>query len=190
MSDREPDQDLDSGPGSAGEPLIPRQSDSVEEFPMPPASNQTTISAHSRGISGGTLEQTQSLNSQASSTLYTTQSRSAPDIGPQVQFRALPLLAADLPHTKIQVSHSSIRPNDRGKEVLSFVIVVNPGNGKDSWQIEKLYSDVIALDQRVKGLSRSLARKMPMLPDSKLWRDHAPAKVDQRKVRTFQYICG
>ena len=57
--------------------------------------------------------------------------------------------------TRVQVSYSSIRPNDRGKEVPSFVIVVDPGSGKEPWKVEKLY---------------------------KLWRDHAPAKVDQRKA--------
>lgn len=181
-SDREPDQDKSSsGSGSAGEQAVARKS-SVD-FPMPPGSNLTTISAHSRGLSQGTLDLAPSVNSELSSTLYNASSRSVADSGPQPQFRALPLLSGDLPHTKVQVSHSSIRPNDRGKEVLSFVIVVEPGSGKESWRIEKLYSDVIALDQRVKGLSRTLAPKMPPLPDSKLWRDHAPAKVDQRKVQ-------
>lgn len=98
-------------------------------------------------------------------------------------FRALPLLASDLPHTTIQVSHSSIRPNDRGKDVLSFIIVVNPGNGKPTWKIEKLYSDVLTLDARVRAtLGKTLSKKLVNLPEGRLWRDHAPAKVDQRKV--------
>jgi RalA-binding protein 1 len=103
-------------------------------------------------------------------------------ISVQPQFRQLPLLVTDFPNTKVQVSHSSIRPNERGKEVLSFVIIVDPGSGKDEWKIEKFYSDFISLDQKIRSANRGLNKKIPSLPDSKLWRDHAPAKVDQRKV--------
>jgi RalA-binding protein 1 len=98
-------------------------------------------------------------------------------------FRALPLLATDLPQTRISVSHSSIRPNDRGKEVLSFIIVVDPGRGKETWNVEKLYSDVLGLDQRIRAsVGKGVGKKIASLPEGKLWRDHAPAKVDQRKV--------
>ena len=98
-------------------------------------------------------------------------------------FRALPLLSSDLPHTTIQVSHSFVRPNDRGKEVLSFVVYVNPGNGKEGWKVEKMYSDVLSLDQRVRNsVGKGIGKKIGSLPEGKLWKDHAPAKVDQRKV--------
>lgn len=108
---------------------------------------------------------------------------------PQAKFRALPLLASDLPNTQIHVSHSSIRANERGKEVLSFVISVDPGSGKDAWDIEKLYSDVLTLDSRVRSsLGRSMGKKMASLPEGRLWKDHAPAKVDQRKVRLFDMV--
>ena len=105
-------------------------------------------------------------------------------LDPQPKFRALPLLAHDLPRTQVVVSHSSIRANDRGKEVLSFVISVEPA-GKDSWRVEKMYSDVITLDSRVRAvLGKTLTKKLVSLPEGRLWKDHAPAKVDQRKVRT------
>lgn len=98
-------------------------------------------------------------------------------------FRALPLLSTDLPYTQIQVSHSSIRPNDRGKDVLSFIVLVDPGHGKDGWKVEKLYSDVLGLDQRIRAsVGKGVGKKIASLPEGKLWRDHAPAKVDQRKV--------
>jgi RalA-binding protein 1 len=150
---------------------------SADDFPMPPVGQPSHRDFHgdvtpSPGV--------QSHHQYANSYKYLDDVAQAP------LFRALPLLSSDLPQTKVQVSHSSIRPNDKGKEVLSFVIIVDPGIGKDSWKIEKLYSDVIALDQRVKSMSRSLAKKMPVLPESKLWRDHAPAKVDQRKVMHSQ----
>jgi RalA-binding protein 1 len=100
-----------------------------------------------------------------------------------VAFRALPLLSSDLPHTNITVSHSFVRPNDRGKEVLSFIVFVDPGSGKDGWKVEKMYSDVLGLDQRVRSsVGKGVGKKIANLPEGKLWKDHAPAKVDQRKV--------
>ena len=102
------------------------------------------------------------------------------------QYRALPLLSSDLPTTFIQVSQSLVRPNDRGKEVLSFVIIVHPdpvNPTKESWKVEKMYSDVVALDARVRGtVGKAIAKKIVSLPEGKLWKDHAPAKVDHRKV--------
>lgn len=76
-----------------------------------------------------------------------------------------------------------MRPNDRGKEVLSFVVYVDPGKGKDGWKVEKMYSDVLGLDQRVRSsVAKGVGKKIASLPEGKLWKDHAPAKVDQRKV--------
>nr|GAT55103.1 predicted protein [Mycena chlorophos] len=105
-------------------------------------------------------------------------------------FRALPLLSSDLPSTTVTVSHSFVRPNDRGKEVLSFVVHVDPGNNnKEGWKVEKLYSDVIALDQRVRNsVGKTIGKKMVTLPEGKLWKDHAPAKVDQRKAILETYL--
>lgn len=103
--------------------------------------------------------------------------------GPNPTFRALPLIADDLKTTRATVSHSSIRPNDRGKEVLSFEIEVDPGKGKEPWKVEKLYSDVLGLDHRLKAVvGKGVSKKIATLPEGKLWRDHAPAKSDQRKV--------
>jgi hypothetical protein len=98
-------------------------------------------------------------------------------------FRTLPLLPSDLPYTRVQVMHSTVWPNDRGKEVLSFVVLVDPGNNKESWKVEKLYSNVLGLDQQMRAVvSKSVVKKIRSLPEGKIWRDHAPAKADQRKV--------
>ncbi|KAF9457196.1 hypothetical protein BDZ94DRAFT_1292511 [Collybia nuda] len=104
-------------------------------------------------------------------------------------FRELPLLSSDLPYTTITVSHSFVRPNDRGKEVLSFVVFVNPGHGKEGWKVEKMYSDVLGLDQRVRSsVGKGVGKKIANLPEGKLWKDHAPAKVDQRKAVLENYL--
>ena len=108
---------------------------------------------------------------------------SLPANPPTMSFRALPLLSEDLPYTDVLVANSSIRPNERGKEVLSFTIAVDPGRSKDGWKVEKLYSDVLNLDGRIRAaVGRSASKKLAALPEGRLWRDHAPAKVDQRKV--------
>ncbi|KAG6855952.1 hypothetical protein H0H87_009118 [Tephrocybe sp. NHM501043] len=104
-------------------------------------------------------------------------------------FRALPLLPEDLPYTTIAVSHSFVRPNDRGKEVLSFIVYVDPGHGKEGWKVEKMYSDVLGLDQRIRiAAGKHLGKKIVSLPEGKLWKDHAPAKVDQRKAVLESYL--
>ena len=49
--------------------------------------------------------------------------------------------------------------------------------------MEKLYSDVLTLDSRVRAsIGKSMGKKLVSLPEGRLWKDHAPAKVDQRKV--------
>ncbi|KAF8633253.1 hypothetical protein AX15_001445 [Amanita polypyramis BW_CC] len=119
----------------------------------------------------------------------TDQSRQAMSPQMTTHFRALPLLSSDLPTTSINVSHSFVRPNDRGKEVLSFVVHVNPGNGKSGWKVEKMYSDVLSLDQRVRqSVGKGVGKKIANLPEGKLWKDHAPAKVDQRKAVLEHYL--
>ncbi|KAJ7623404.1 hypothetical protein FB45DRAFT_925555 [Roridomyces roridus] len=97
-------------------------------------------------------------------------------------FRALPLLQTDLSHTRVTVTQSF---------VLSFVVFVDPGSNKDGWKVEKMYSDVIALDQRVRNsVGKNVGKKMVSLPEGKLWKDHAPAKVDQRKAQLETYLQG
>ncbi|KAG1869493.1 hypothetical protein F4604DRAFT_1773563 [Suillus subluteus] len=109
--------------------------------------------------------------------------------GTSATFRALPLLADDLVTTRVAVSHSSVKPNDRGKEVLSFVVDVYPGHGKEPWKVEKLYSDVLTLDNRMRAsVGKGIGKKMAVLPEGRIWRDHAPAKSDQRKVALEVYL--
>ena len=139
-----------------------------------------THSAHPRSEEIISLPQ-QKIAHRQDSRLQQLQDQQQPEA---VAFRALPLLSSDLPHTNITVSHSFVRPNDRGKEVLSFIVFVDPGNGRDGWKVEKMYSDVLGLDQRVRNsVGKGVGKRIANLPEGKLWKDHAPAKVDQRKVR-------
>ena len=170
----------------------------ADDFPLPPgmanASNgdpnlgtPQSIPAiqRTRKVDGPDSPTTPTPNAYGSrsSVMSVYQSVIPEELDSQVQFRALPLLPHDLPYTRVTVTNSSIRPNDRGKDVLSFVVMVDPGNQKESYLIEKLYSDVLGLDQRIRSrYGKSIHKKIPHLPDGKLWRDHAPSRVDQRKV--------
>jgi len=54
-----------------------------------------------------------------------------------------------------------------------------------------MYSDVLNLDSRVRNaVGRTVGKKMGVLPEGKLWKDHAPAKVDQRKAVLEGYLQG
>ncbi|KZO92911.1 RhoGAP-domain-containing protein [Calocera viscosa TUFC12733] len=144
----------------------------------------------------------------------------------QQQPAAQPYLTpADLPLTQILITHSTIRANDRGKDVLSFHIAVSPppyatpssrdptpqqqqGSSSPSssvselglglgglpaqrapWAVEKLYSDILALDTKVRsGLGRTMQKKLGSFPEGKAFRDHAPVKSDQRKAALTAYV--
>jgi RalA-binding protein 1 len=117
------------------------------------------------------------------------------------------LTPSDLPFARVKVHGSNIKANDRGKEVLSFIFAVHPasdaplaGSGPtaesshsrlstEPWLIEKLYSDVLSLDATIRSrIGKTAGKKLPPLPDAKLFKDHAPAKVDQRKVRSLLFL--
>ncbi|KAJ3482868.1 hypothetical protein NLJ89_g12112 [Agrocybe chaxingu] len=52
-----------------------------------------------------------------------------------------------------------------------------------------MYSDVLSLDQRVRSsVGKGVGKKIANLPEGKLWKDHAPAKVDQRKAVLENYL--
>lgn len=93
----------------------------------------------------------------------------------------------DLPKTTLTVSHALVRPDVRGKEVLFFTVLVNPGNGSKSWKVEKMFSELLRLDQRMRSIvGKEVGMKIANLPEGKLWKGHAPVRVDQRKVRMTQ----
>ncbi|KAJ4494234.1 hypothetical protein C8R41DRAFT_830372 [Lentinula lateritia] len=174
-----------------------RQYVSINDFPLSPSTmsphhvEARAEAAYQRQLIGDTSPQRSNddLRPQRLEAQNVPATQMNATASPAGFFRALPLLSTDLPHTKIYVSHSFVRPNDRGKEVLSFIVYVNPGKGKDGWKVEKMYSDVINLDQRVRGsVGKSVGRKISTLPEGKLWKDHAPAKADQRKAVLETYL--
>jgi RalA-binding protein 1 len=135
------------------------------------------------------------ITSNGSSSIYhttassqTTLVASYPLAGSAPRGNVPSLVPIELPITRIRVLASHIRANDRGKDVLAFSIQVQPGQ-REPWIIEKMYSDVLALDSRVRTLlNKSTLKRLAPLPDPKLFKDNAPAKVDQRKMLLEQYL--
>ncbi|CAE6435626.1 unnamed protein product [Rhizoctonia solani] len=160
------------------------------------ATSIQTVSLHS-----SMQEDTASFDSSPVATSPTTSTMSTPPPPPKMQrtdsqqtttTTSPPKLTTfDLGTAIITVPLSHIRANDRGKEVLSFVIEItlDPMSEREGWKIEKLYSDVLALDGKVRqSLGRSALKKIAPLPDAKLFKDNAPAKVDQRKTMVQAYL--
>ena len=189
-------QDGRKPPDDIQRPRVAVLPPAADDFPLPPGVvNPGNISNGEPHLGTPAIERARRIDGPESPTTPTPNAYSShspfmstyqsviPEQESLVQFRALPLLPYDLPYTRITVTNSSIRPNDRGKDVLSFVVQVNPGNQKEPYMIEKLYSDVLGLDQRIRSrYGKNIHKKIPHLPDGKLWRDHAPSRVDQRKV--------
>lgn len=103
------------------------------------------------------------------------------------------LSPAFLPFTRVRVASSTIKMNERSKEVISFLIEVlvsvppesdpERQGGTAGWRVEKLYSEVLGLDATVKAkTSKQESKGIGALPDKSLLKDHAPHKSDQRKA--------
>lgn len=62
------------------------------------------------------------------------------------------ILIGQLSHVTIKVVGSNIKPNDKGKEVVSFILSVGSYENElfeEQWRVEKLYSDFLSLDSKV-----------------------------------------
>ncbi|GAN03278.1 hypothetical protein MAM1_0037c02730 [Mucor ambiguus] len=95
----------------------------------------------------------------------------------------------------IKVVGSNIKPNDKGKEVVSFILSVGSyrddvsNEFEEKWRVEKLYSDFLTLDSKLKAQrNRAISGRIGKLPDKALFSNNAPTKVDQRKVALEQYL--
>jgi len=133
----------------------------------------------------------------------TPQAGAAPNYGNTVNPNApapkcVPLVPGLLGMISTEVVNSSIKSIDRGREAVVFHVRValsrsmppdDPrhaliaSNAPSAWIVEKTWNDLQSLDQTVRNKnSRSALRKVPSLPEKHLFKDHAPARVDQRKV--------
>ncbi|KAI8142677.1 hypothetical protein BJV82DRAFT_713799 [Fennellomyces sp. T-0311] len=86
--------------------------------------------------------------------------------------------------------------NDKGKEVIAFTISVRKAKDPkdlnspldELWQVQKLYSDFLALDVQLKAQGKSVVNKIAKLPDRALFSTHVSNKADQRKMAIDNYL--
>ncbi|KAN0061423.1 Rho GTPase activating protein [Thecaphora frezii] len=103
----------------------------------------------------------------------------------------------------LKIVATNYKQLERGKDAISFFITVdilqppsswtNAPVGEETppsfWTLEKNYSDILGLDARLRQkYGKKTAQRLAPLPDKGLFKDHAPAKVDQRKALLEIYL--
>lgn len=105
----------------------------------------------------------------------------------------------------IKIQGTNYRSLDRGKDAISFFITVeilhppaswglnSLASGEPApptfWTIEKSYSNIVGLDAKQRNkVGKKAAQRLAPLPDKALFKDDAPAKVDQRKALLEIYL--
>ncbi|KAF9988735.1 hypothetical protein BGZ75_008671 [Mortierella antarctica] len=154
--------------------------------------------------SNGTMRSsspTPSGNSSVTNTLVNSLSSTGQaKSGPTVHQQAFHMFGENLECVSVLVVGSTIKTNDRGKELLLFLIsigqelqmqdgVYSHKEDDELWRVEKQYSDFVNLDSKLRVTqSRNVINNLPRLPDKNLFTTHAPSKVDARKVALEQYL--
>ncbi|CAO3574636.1 unnamed protein product [Mortierella alpina] len=120
--------------------------------------------------------------------------------GPTIHQQAFHMFGENLECVSVLVVGSTIKTNDRGKELLLFLIsigqelqmqdgVYSHKEDDELWRVEKQYNDFVNLDSKLRVTqSRNVINNLPRLPDKNLFTTHAPSKVDARKVALEQYL--
>ena len=105
------------------------------------------------------------------------------------------LTRSHLPHTRLAITNSTVFPNALGREVLCFIVCVTvklPNSPQIQWNIAKLYSAFVDLDNKIKanaGKGRKEWKSLVTpLPEGRAWKDFAPGKIDQRKRALEAYV--
>ncbi|KAI9140951.1 hypothetical protein BKA69DRAFT_1077387 [Paraphysoderma sedebokerense] len=156
--------------------LPPRPSTSVE-YPIPPPRSSSSV--------------TNDPNSQTDSDVSLNFSNPSSPLN--LNEAQIARLRSSLHTATLPVVQSIIRPNHRNKDVASFVMSVRTDSTPDSelWCVEKLYSDFIHLDGKIRFQTRQIPNvfnRLPRLPDKTLFSTHSPAKSDQRRAALESYL--
>ncbi|OUM69349.1 hypothetical protein PIROE2DRAFT_19664, partial [Piromyces sp. E2] len=92
---------------------------------------------------------------------------------------------------RVKVIGSLIKINEKGKEVVTFIILIsrltNSGT-EENEKIEKSYADFVQLDSKLRNQDKILVAKMGKLPDKNLFSSNSPTKRDQRKIELELYL--
>ncbi|KAF9187433.1 hypothetical protein BGZ51_001280 [Haplosporangium sp. Z 767] len=169
-------------------PLPPKRYDS-----QPNMDHSTSTARSNSPTPSGSSSVTNTLTNSLSSAGH---SRS----GPTVHQQAFHMFNENLEFVSVLVVGSTIKTNDRGKELLTFTVSIGqevqgpdgmyPHNEDDElWRTEKQYAEFVNLDSKLRVTqSRNVVNSLPRLPDKSLFSNHAPSKVDARKVALEQYL--
>ncbi|KAI1313433.1 hypothetical protein EDD11_002641 [Mortierella claussenii] len=177
--------------------------EAARDYPMPQPpkryDSQPLLDNSSSTVRSGSP--TPSGNSSVTSALPNAQQLHASSrSGPTVHQQALHMFGDNLEFVSVLVVGSNIKTNDKGKELLTFLVSlgqeVQGTEGATShkeddelWRIEKQYIDFMNLDSRLRVTqSRNIINNLPRLPDKSLFSTHAPSKVDARKIALEQYL--
>ncbi|ORX43361.1 RhoGAP-domain-containing protein [Piromyces finnis] len=92
---------------------------------------------------------------------------------------------------RVKVIGSLIKINEKGKEIITFIILTskltNSGT-EENEKIEKSYADFVQLDSKLRSQEKILVAKMGKLPDKSLFNSNSPSKRDQRKIELELYL--
>ncbi|ORZ13471.1 hypothetical protein BCR42DRAFT_418379 [Absidia repens] len=92
----------------------------------------------------------------------------------------------------VKVIGSLLKSNEKGKDVVSFILSVGKHTDdrfEELWRVQKLYSDFLDLDLKLKAqLGGSKMNKMTRLPEKQLFTTRSPNKLDQRRVALEKYL--
>ncbi|CAO3619582.1 unnamed protein product [Cunninghamella echinulata] len=104
-------------------------------------------------------------------------------------------LATGITNISLKVLGSNIRQNEKGREVISFIISVGKKPDETNlefeelWRVEKLYSHFLDLDAKIKSSrNKTVYSRIAKLPDKTLFTSHSPSKVDRRKAALENYL--
>jgi hypothetical protein len=93
---------------------------------------------------------------------------------------------------RVKVVGSLIKINDKGKEIVSFIILIsklNNNGNEENEKIEKTYNDFVQLDTKLRNQNdKILLAKIGKLPDKSLFNSNSPTKRDQRKIELELYL--
>eukprot|EP00833_Pecoramyces_ruminatium_P014407 jgi/Orpsp1_1/1188439/evm.model.d7180000064881.1 len=94
---------------------------------------------------------------------------------------------------RVKVVGSLIKINDKGKEIVSFIILIsklNNNGNEENEKIEKTYMDFVQLDSKLRTQTENKVQitKMGKLPDKNLFNSNSPTKRDQRKIELELYL--
>ncbi|KAG0178980.1 hypothetical protein DFQ29_002745 [Apophysomyces sp. BC1021] len=114
------------------------------------------------------------------------------------QERLESIIANSSREIQVSIIGVSLKVNENEKDVVSFIISIShglssqsevPDDTEELWRVEKLYSDFLRLDAKLKAQADgSLVGRICRLPKKQLFASQTSNKIDQRKEALERYL--